>query len=94
MKTIAILAITFLLNATLHADNHGKKDAEAAPFRHVVLFKFKDDATKEQVKALETGFSALPAKINTIVDYEWGTNVVANNRAESCFEGFNLLFDG
>ena len=92
MKTIAILAITFLLNITLHADNHGKKSTDAAPFRHVVMFKFKDDATKEQVKALENGFSALPAKIDTIVDYEWGTNVGDRNKNQGFTHCFIVTF--
>ncbi len=91
MKTIAILAITLLLNATLHADHH-KGKAATAPFRHVVMFKFKDDATKEQIAALEKGFSALPKKIDTIVDYEWGTNVGDRNKNQGFTHCFIVTF--
>jgi hypothetical protein len=42
---------------------------------HVVSFKFKDSATKEQIKAVEDAFSALPSKIPGIASYKWGTNV-------------------
>jgi hypothetical protein len=43
--------------------------------RHVVLFKFKDTATPEQIKSVEDAFRALPAKIPAILDLEWGTNM-------------------
>ena len=49
--------------------------AEDAPYRHVVLFKFKDDASKEDVKKVEKAFAALKDKIDLIQDFEWGTNV-------------------
>lgn len=41
-------------------------------FRHVVMFKFKDTATPAQVAAVEKAFAEFPAKIDTIVDFEWG----------------------
>ena len=49
--------------------------ADEAPYRHVVLFKFKDDAPKEAVVKVEKAFSALKGKIDLIQDYEWGKNV-------------------
>ena len=38
--------------------------------RHVVLFKFKDTATPEQIKQVEAAFRALPSKINLIKSFE------------------------
>ena len=38
----------------------------AAPLRHVVCFKFKDDATKEQIQEIVAGFAALPKKIDGV----------------------------
>ncbi len=49
--------------------------AKEGPYRHVVLFKFKDDAPKEEVANVEKAFAALKGKIDLIQDYEWGTNV-------------------
>jgi len=43
--------------------------------RHVVLFKFKEGVTPEQIKQVEEGFRKLPSQIDTVVDFEWGTNV-------------------
>jgi hypothetical protein len=66
--------------------------AADAPYRHVVLFKFKDSATPEQVKAVEAAFLALPTKINTIVSLEWGTNVSPENKNDGYTHCFFVTF--
>ncbi|NER16125.1 Dabb family protein [Spongiivirga citrea] len=42
--------------------------------RHVVLFKFKDEAPEAAVNNLNDMFNALPAAIPEIKDFEWGIN--------------------
>lgn len=42
--------------------------------RHVVLFKFKDEASEEDVNKLNDAFNALPKAIPVIKDFEWGIN--------------------
>jgi len=44
------------------------------PVRHVVHFKFKKDATPEQIDNVCKEFAALPTKIKEIESFEWGTN--------------------
>lgn len=86
MKRLAVLlalALTFLMNTATAAD---------APYRHVVLFKFKDSATPEQVKAVEESFKALKSKIDTIVDFEWGTNVSPEGKADGFTHCFFVTF--
>ena len=56
--------------------------------RHVVLFKFKDDAPPPEVKRIEEAFRALPSKIPEVVDFEWGTN----NSPEGLADGFTHCF--
>jgi len=68
------------------------KYKEEKLLRHVVIFKFKDSATPEQVKQVEQAFSALPSKINTIIDYEWGTNVSPENHAQGYTHCFLVTF--
>lgn len=63
-----------------------------APYRHIVLFKFKDSATTEQVKAIEDAFKALPSKIDTVVDFEWGTNVSPEGKADGFTHCFLVTF--
>jgi len=60
--------------------------------RHVVLFKFKEGTTPQQVKQVEDAFRALPAKINLIRGFEWGTNVSPENLAQGYTHCFFLSF--
>src|SRR2546423_987461 len=53
-----------------------------APLRHVVLFKFKADATKEQIQEIITGFEGLPKKIDGITAFEYGTDVSPEGLAD------------
>ena len=38
--------------------------------RHIVCFKFRDDATQEAKDALVAGFAHLPSEIDTIRSFE------------------------
>lgn len=82
-KIIAIIAIGIIAGAVISATNKEQK-----MLRHVVLFKFKDDATALQVKEVEDAFRALPSKIKEIKALEWGTN----NSPENLSQGFTHCF--
>lgn len=56
--------------------------------RHVVMFKFKDSSTAEDIKKVENAFVALPNKIKTIKSIEFGTN----NSPENLNQGFTHCF--
>lgn len=60
--------------------------------RHVVLFRFKDDASPEQIRAVEEAFVALPSKIPGIKGLEWGTNVSPEGLAQGYTHCFFLTF--
>ena len=60
--------------------------------RHVVLFKFKDDTTDDQVKQIEDTFCALPDKLDAIYDFEWGTDVSVENRQQGFTHCFFVTF--
>ena len=60
--------------------------------RHVVLFKFKEGSTPEQVKSVEDAFRALPGKIDLIADFEWGTDVSVENLAQGYTHCFFVTF--
>ena len=66
MKTLlTLLSIAMLTASALAADG---------PVRHVVHFKFKKEATAEQVKKVTDEFAALKKKIEAVESLEWGTN--------------------
>ena len=56
--------------------------------RHVVLFKFKESATGEDIATVERAFHELPSKIPEIYSYEWGIN----NSPENLEKGFTHCF--
>lgn len=60
--------------------------------RHVVLFKFKESAAKEQIERVVAEFSDLPKKIDTIVDFERGTDVSVENKSHGFTHGFVVTF--
>jgi len=68
------------------------QDESFAPLRHVVLFKFKAEATKEQIQEIVTGFQALPKKIDGITAFEWGTDVSPEKLADGFTHCFIVTF--
>ena len=86
------LAALMLMNtpsARSFPDNTADKSQAAGKLlRHVVMFKFKDEATPKQIDAVVKGFSELPEKIDVIQDYEWGTN----NSPEDHDHGYTHCF--
>lgn len=56
--------------------------------RHVVLFKFKENAPKEAIEQVEKAFSDLKNKIPFIQSLEWGTDV----SPEGISQGFTHCF--
>ena len=66
MKTLlTLLSIAMITASAIAADG---------PIRHVVHFKFKKEATAEQIKKITEEFAALKAKTEVIESLEWGTN--------------------
>jgi hypothetical protein len=61
--------------------------------RHVVLLKFKAEATPQQVKAVEEGFRALPSKIPGVRYFEWGTDISPEKLSEGYTHCFLVTFD-
>ena len=81
------LSIGFALFAMVAA-----QDKPAAALRHVVLFKFKDTLSKEQVAEVVEAFKALPGKIDTIRGFEWGTDVSVEMKSQGFTHCFVVSF--
>jgi hypothetical protein len=92
------LVILYVSGCTSNASNENNDTKEGTPssesamtkkqLRHVVLFKFKDSATTEDIKNVEAAFNALPDKITQIKSIEWGLN----NSPEGLNKGFTHCF--
>ncbi len=98
MKPIYNASALFILFLSLTLVSFNREDLKSAQpersmqqdsvLRHVVMFKFKEDASKDDIRKVREAFSALPSKIPQIVDYEWGTN----NSPEGLNKGFTHIF--
>ena len=74
MKALAtLLALALLTMSTLAADG---------PIRHVVHFKFKPEATPEQIKTITDEFAALKTKISLVDSLEWGKDVSPEGKSQ------------
>ncbi|SDE07009.1 Stress responsive A/B Barrel Domain [Pricia antarctica] len=98
MKTINQVITLLLVFLSLTLVSFNRKDLRSnkteltmqqdSLLRHVVMFKFKEDTSKEDIRKVQEAFSALPSKIPQIVSYEWGTN----NSPEGLDKGFTHIF--
>jgi hypothetical protein len=73
MKKISIFSIclsALLAVFVLTSFYMAKKDQ----VRHVVVFKYKQDASEEKINQVTEAFGALKGKIPGIVDFEYGVN--------------------
>jgi hypothetical protein len=84
------LAVSFVMIGALVAGAQSKTEAKV--LRHVVLFKFKDTSTPEDVKKVEEAFAALPGKLSVIKGYEWGKNNSPENLNQGLTHCFLLTF--
>ena len=66
--------------------DHGRK------LRHVVLFKFKESSTPDDVARIVAAFRGLPAKISEIDGFEWGTDVSPEGKAQGFTHCFLVTF--
>ncbi len=82
-----IILFIFIMAVTA-ATTQAQQSTGEKKLRHVVLFKFKDDASQADVKKVEDAFRALPSKIKEVKDFEWGTN----NSPEKINDGFTHCF--
>ena len=69
------------------------KAIDSPKLRHVVLFKFKETSSEEEIHQVEEAFNALPSKISEIKGYEWGTNNSPENLNKGLTHCFLLTFD-
>ena len=83
---VGAIAVSSLWNQP--ASVSAQEQSAAGALRHVVLFKFKPEATPEQIQEIVAGFQALPKKIDGITAFGWG----ANNSPEGLADGFTHCF--
>jgi hypothetical protein len=90
MRRASLFAF-ILLGATILMSLPSASAADKV-LRHIVLYKFKDGLTPAQVQQVVDAFGGLPKKVDTIIDYEAGTNVSAEGKSEGFTHAFVVTF--
>ena len=86
--TLLLLALLFTNTIMLTAQN----SQQSKLLRHVVLFKFKDSSTGQDVDKVIAAFEKLPQQISQIKAFEWGLNNSPENLNEGLTHAFLLTF--
>jgi len=92
MNRSLLVALSFLTVVVIGCAGSAEKNASLGVLRHVVLFKFKDDAKPEQIREVESEFRALKGRIPGVQALEWGTNVSPEGLAQGFTHCFLVSF--
>lgn len=92
MKKILLSSLCILaFSATVFLTGfHNKKKDQV---RHVVVFKYKEDATQEQIQKVNKAFKDLKKKIPGIVSFEYGINNSPENKDQGFTHVYLLTFE-
>lgn len=94
MKPLTLLlflsGLCCLTLGALAAESQVKK--AKSKLLHVVAFKFKETATKDQVEEIVKAFRGLKKKIPQISKFKWGTNVSPEKHDKGFTHQFILTF--
>jgi len=71
----------------------GQAVSYSGDFRHLVLFKFKDDAPPADVKAIEDQIMAMKSQIPTIKTMEWRKDCSVENLQHGFTHAFLVTFE-
>lgn len=82
----------FVADLMLAALGVVSKPASDRKLRHFVVFKFKESVKPAEVDEVVTAFAALPGKIDTIVEFEKGTDVSVEMKADGYTHAFMVTF--
>lgn len=95
IRLAAILAACLLTTWVVAQDDTppAAEQESEQPIRHVVLFKFKAEATDEKIREIEQGFAALADKIDEVADLEWGTDSSPEELSQGFTHCFLVTFD-
>ncbi len=92
LLTLLLCTLTLSLVAVAADAKAKQKDKGKTQLRHVVAFKFKADATPEQIQKVQDAFKALNVSIPQIRKFESGVNNSPEKLNKGCTHGYILTF--
>jgi hypothetical protein len=88
-KLLLILVLAFLGIATLNANQPGKK---VKGIRHIVLVKFKENTTPQQIAHIDTLVWKMKNEIKAIHKLEWGKRMGLSGESDEYDYCLNIIF--
>ncbi len=82
----------FVASQMLSAFNMDRQQKNDSQIRHIVLFKFVDGLEPAKIKEVVDAFGQLPKQIDTITDFEMGTNISPENLDQGFTHCFVVTF--
>jgi hypothetical protein len=89
---LSCVVITIFVAMSLNSSQAQTTSTVKKNLRHVVLFKFKDSSSADDVARVEKEFRALSTKISLIKDFEWGKNSSPENLNQGLTHCFFVTF--
>jgi hypothetical protein len=86
VSTLAIAIVLFAISIPLTLASPQEKPLKM--LRHIVMFKFKESSSKEEVQKVVDAFRSLKASIPQVAAFEYGTD----NSPEGLANGFSHCF--
>ncbi|MEP7267755.1 MAG: Dabb family protein [Saprospiraceae bacterium] len=88
MNKAILLGIILLLSMAMTYPSSNSPEMKPKVLHHVVMFKFKEGTSTEDIDQIIKAFADLKNKIKTIQSFEWGLN----NSPENLNQGFTHIF--
>jgi len=86
MKSKFLLLLVVIVNFSLFLACTTVNEEKV--LRHIVLLKFNNEASANDILRIEKEFASLPSKIPEILDFEWGID----NSEEGMHKGYSHSF--
>ncbi|MCR9066721.1 MAG: Dabb family protein [Cytophagales bacterium] len=99
MKSLIVFGLLFIgIASCTQKEEETKEIVTEEPemkekLRHVVMFKFKETSSDEDIMDVIAAFENLPNEIKEIKDFEWGINNSPENLNDGLTHCFTLTFD-
>lgn len=90
MSMIGVMAVA--LAASWMIGSQGFAEDSQKVLKHLVMYKFKEDATPKQIQEVIDTFAGLPNRIDTIIGFEHGENVSKEGKSDGLTYCFVVTF--
>lgn len=92
-KHTIIVSIAFLAVISIFFVSTGLVFEKQEPVRHVVVFKYKEGATAEQIQTVTDAFRQLQHNIPGILSFEYGVNMSPEGKNQGFTHVYLLTFE-